>query len=58
MEIISFHTNQNSYPIGTKNTIIRPPPPLPPSMLYVLRRRSRKFENVDDGRRIPAYTII
>ena len=25
METISFHSNQNSYPIGTKNIIIRPP---------------------------------
>ena len=25
METISFHSNQSSYPIGTKNTIIRSP---------------------------------
>ena len=29
METINCHSNQGSYPIGTKNTAIRPPRPTP-----------------------------
>ena len=53
METISFHSNQSSYPIGTKNTIIRFPGLY---MLYVkfgknrLQRRCRlKMLTDDDG---------
>ena len=68
METISCHSNQSSYPIGTKNTIIRSPHL---QMLYVKYGKNRlltasdekSFENVDGrpdrrtGRRIPAYRI-
>ena len=37
METISFHSNQSSYPIGTKNTIIHSPPP----HLYVEHGKNR-----------------
>ena len=61
METTSCHSNQSSYSIGTKNTIICS---LKLYMLYVkyfTASEKKSFENVDgwttDGRRMPAYTI-
>ena len=69
MEAISFHSNQSSYTIGTKNTIIRSPGL---QMLYVKfgKNRFNGFRGdviwkcwrttdgrTTDGRRMPAYTI-
>ena len=62
---ISYHSNQISYPIGTKKNII-----CSPAYRCYMRNMARigfmaseemLFENVDDGRadgrRMPAYTI-
>ena len=49
VETISCHSNQSSYPIGTKNTFIR-------CYMWNMERISftaseeKSFENVDDGR--------
>ena len=63
METISCHSNQSSYPIGTKNNIIRPPLPID-TMCEIwqesaswLQRRCRLKMLMTDGRRMPAYTI-
>ena len=63
MKTISCHSNQSSYPIGTKNTIIRSPT----YRCYMWNMgektasEEKSFENVDgrrtDRRRMPAYTI-
>ena len=72
METISCHSNQSSYPIGTKITIIRPPTPTYRCYMWNMETigftalEEKSFENVDrrrtddgrtDGRRMPAYTI-
>ena len=66
MEALSFHSNQSSYPIGTKTQLFVPPA----YRCYmwnlvrigVMASEEMSFENVDgrrmtDGRRMPAYTI-
>ena len=64
METISFHSNQSSYPIGTKNTSYSFPRPI---VLYVKFGKNRlhgfredvvwKCWRTTDGRWMPAYTI-
>ena len=65
METISFHSNQSSYPIGTKTQLFVPP--AYNCYMWNLVRigfmasEEMSFENVDwrrtDRRRMPAYTI-
>ena len=67
METISCHSNQSSYPIGTKNTIIRSPAPIDAiceiwkQSASRLQRRCRLKKLTDrqttDGQRMPTYTI-
>ena len=60
VETISFHSNQSSYPIGTKTQLFVPPA----SRCYTwnlvrigfMASEEMSFENVD-GHRMPAYTI-
>ena len=54
METISCHSNYSSYPIGTKNTIIRSTPSPPPPSIDVTceiwkesASEEKSFENVD-----------
>ena len=65
METISFHSNQSSYPIGTKNIIILSPGL---QMLYVKSGKNRLhgfrgdvvwkcWRTKMNGWRMPAYTI-
>ena len=67
METLSFHSNQSSYPIGTKNTLFVPPAYRCYRWNLVrigfMASAEMSFENVDgrrrtdDGRRMLAYTI-
>ena len=58
METISCHSNQTSYPIGTKKTNYSFPVPI--DAICDIRKETasgeKSFENVD-RRRMPAYTI-
>ena len=68
METISCHSNQSSYPIGTKNNIIRPPLPIDTmceiwqeSASWLQRRCRLKMLMTDDGRTADAclyYKLI
>ena len=63
METISFHSNQSSYPIGTKKHNYSFPPSIDAicgiwkESASMLQRRSRLKMMTMDGRRMPAYTI-
>ena len=66
MGTISCHSNQSSYPTGTKNTIIRSPDLGYRCYMCNMERigltvsEEMSFENFDgqttDGRRVPLYT--
>ena len=63
IETISCHSNQRSYPIGTKNHNYSLPPPIDAICEIWKESASEEklFENddgrMDDRRRMPAYTI-
>ena len=65
LKTISFHSNQSSNPIGTKNTIICSPTPSIDAICGIwkesasrLQRRNRlKMFTTDDGRTDGSYTI-
>ena len=54
MATISYHSNQISYPIGTKNTVIRSPAyrcyMSNMARIGFMASEEMSFENVDDGR--------
>ena len=52
MATISCHSNQSSYPIGTKKTLLFVPPAYRCYMARIgfMASKEMSFENVDDGR--------